>query len=262
MKSHRSIVFLIFFLASFSITASTNAQQIAYTPEGKKVFLNEDGTWKVEAALEEEEKEEISVMKKYLAAIKWEDRLGQVREPQKVKHLMAERYKDFHGPYDYVSVSLLDEDGSGIKQVRVVKEGYNNFADYYLVKTDQGYKVDWKASLGINENVATIFQVEKPTASKRFLVYGKLGSYYNYEFKGKENKYWNVKLSVSDGKGSTKGHFSGYFLRSSSQSNKLLDLLKDQEKHKLVVDLSYLPESRSKDCVLIDDIVSFDTWVE
>lgn len=255
-------VLLAFIPIFLSLSILVNAQQIAYTPEGRKVFLNEDGTWKIETSPEEKEKEEILVMKKYLAAVKWEDRLKHVREPEKIKSLMANRYQDFQGPNNYKEVVLLKDKEDGTKQVRVVYEGHNDYHDYYLTKTNQGYKVDWKASLGINENVTTLFQIEKPTTSKRFLAYGELATYYHYEFKGKEKAYWNIYLYASDGKGSTKGTFFGYLLRSSSQSDELIALLKDQEKHKLVVDLSYLPESRSKNCVLIDRIVSFDTWVE
>lgn len=201
----------------------------------------------------------IGVVKKYWHVKRWEDRLQYVKYPDRVEPLMAEYYKNTTFPLtEYVTFEVSNSDDE-LTLILVKKSGSSAFP-YFVVKTPEGYKIDWEASLPYNPMSWAEFKATKPTSPIRCRVAATLGDYYNYEFRGMEDLFWSVTLmgiNYDNSDGLEWISLTGFIKKDSADGEALFELLKDGEQHGVILDLMY-PENAdsSSDCVLIDSFVN------
>lgn len=88
----------------------------------------------------------LDLREKYYTCETWQDQLKYVMEPERVRPLMEKYYKK--KPY---SIELL-HDEFGIKLKKIQGKTHDLYdVDYtWMVKTEDGYKVDWEATVKYN----------------------------------------------------------------------------------------------------------------
>jgi hypothetical protein len=163
------------------------------------------------------------VVKAYISAKRWEDRLPCLLDPKGVRQMMAIRYKNADlsgGMTRFLPATLTTEKGSGASPiVRVdVRESmpYHQYLRYAVVKSDLGYKVDWLESLKMEDEANEQAEVNKLGLSTPVLEvkivkkYQASSSYAAYDLKvvNRSNKmltYWSIEASVYDRDGAYLG---------------------------------------------------------
>lgn len=208
-----------------------------------------------------------SVVKNYLKAKTWEDRLKYVRNPELVKPLMSERYKgvDLSGGKPFLR--LEPEDGKKLRNLKVgdwigikavFEEGKNAFGAtvqdaswYVLLLTDSGFKIDWEASVVYNPMTFKAMEAQRPTQSQKFRVMVELADYYNYEFRDGQYYLYSLRLTEPDSYQSV----YGYIKKDSADGKKIYEILKDGQKHPLILKIRYPQFSRGSGQVIIDQFV-------
>jgi len=213
-----------------------------------------------------------AIVRKYLNAPAWEDRLAFVRYPEKVKPLMSEHYKDGKFPATFVSIESDPQSSSTQMaewvEVKVVfgnKTGFlgqqiEDTRDYLLQLTKDGYKIDWEASVGYNSIEWKAYLAQRPTKMIKFRLIGELSDYFNYEFRADlegRKKYYSIKLSDADG---TDVGIHAYIFRGTEEGKKIFELLKDGEPHYMILGLRFLPNSDG-DVVLVSRFYQ-NSWIE
>jgi hypothetical protein len=88
----------------------------------------------------------IDIRKKFYSCETWEKQLQYVMEPERVKPLMEDYYKK----EVYSASEENDIGGLKIKRLQGKKYILYNLNSTYLVKTDDGYKIDWEATVRYN----------------------------------------------------------------------------------------------------------------
>jgi len=100
------------------------------------------------------------------------------------------------------------------------------------------------------------FRATMPTRPVTMRVLGKLDDYYNYEFSNAQSLMWSVQLYTYDKK--PLGH--GYVKKESKPGQGLFSRLRDGEKHKMVIDVHYLPNQEGSSVFLISKVKKFGSW--
>lgn len=206
-----------------------------------------------------------NVMEDYIEAKTWQDRLATVLHREKTKTRMEKYYSDTRlGGSEVEEIVRID----GEKEIDVgeyikLKVSYTTSRDrrnthlYYVKRTSDGYKIDWEASLGINEMSLKAYQVQRLINSMIFRVTAKLDDYYNYEFRNAYSGYLSVSLS-DDGPGFP---LYGYAKRDSKHGKRIYEILKDGEEHNLIVQVRFLRGGDyDSNTVLLEDLISED-WL-
>lgn len=208
-----------------------------------------------------------AVLKKYLNAKTWEERLKYVRNPELVKPLMSERYKDVDLSAGKPFLRLETEDGKKTRNLKVgdwinikavFEEGKNAFgatvqdaAWYVLVLTESDFKIDWEASVIYNPMTFKAMEAQRPTSSQKFRVMAELADYYNYEFRDGQYYLYSIRLHEPDSYQSV----YGYIKKDSKDGAKLYEILKDGQKHPMILKIRYPQYSRGSGQVIIDQFV-------
>ena len=96
------------------------------------------------------------VLEKYINSDTWEERARYVMEPERVKPLM----RKFYQTNSFVGATVTTEEivkgrfrkCSGNNHTIYIWDtpGLNGWADKYIVKTPDGYKIDWEANIHYN----------------------------------------------------------------------------------------------------------------
>ena len=155
------------------------------------------------------------VVKAYIAAPTWEDRLPCVADPKSVWQLMATRYENL----EWESVKegfrpgflTANQPTSNKIVVQVdVRESqpYLLYLRYAVVKVGQGYKVDWLESMKLGEEDSQRAEVNRlgltsPVLEIEILKRYQYGSYAKFDIRVKNNSnklltYWGIDASVFD----------------------------------------------------------------
>lgn len=182
------------------------------------------------------------VVESYLKAKDWQERLKYVLEPERVKPFMEKRYSKYE-PLEKIKVNIAKQIKDQWVEVDTVIWGKNalggevsNTHHYYLQKTNDGYKIDWEASVGLNSMTAAAFKAQRPKEPMKFRVIGTLSDNYS-PFGGNyvAETYWSVALKDGD------ENFIayGYIPKDSEDGKKLYELLKDGETHRLILTVRY-----------------------
>jgi hypothetical protein len=126
------------------------------------------------------------------------------------------------------------------------------------LQTPDGYKIDWKNSVGYNSVSVPVFRAEKSTSPVRMHLHAQLDDYYNYEFDTRANQrsLWSIRMDSSDG--AHIGH--GYVSKTSRSGNALYKMLQDGAFHKVTASLKFTPNSESSSHFSIHEVHSLDDW--
>ncbi len=206
------------------------------------------------------------IIKDYFGVEKWEERLSMVLDPEIAKPLMESYYDDWSPTGETKIERITRIDGKGKVDIgeyiklKVTRSGLNAFGNrisettlYYVKRTPDGYKINWQASLGINEMSWNAYKAQRPTVPIEFRVQATLGNYYNYEFINAQHYWWSIDLE---------NFLYRYVKKDSESGRRMYELLKDGEGHNLIVKIRFLPNGDpSGNVVLIEDLIS-DSWLK
>jgi len=130
----------------------------------------------------------------------------------------------------------------------------------YLKNTDQGFKVDLVRYWGFSPVSFAQFKAEKSTTGVKFYIWAELDDYFNYEFSGKDNQYYSIKISDSENKHTS---LHAYLSKDDLRCNEAYDVLKDGKSHQMVVNLKYPTQRKnSSDGVLVDKVLTIGDWLD
>lgn len=148
-------------------------------------------------------------------------------------------------------------------RIRMSNKNQTNLADdqvriNYLKKVGNSYKIDRRASKGINDMSFMDYKVNAIRKEHIFRVYAKISDYYNYEFRDGISNYYSIKLyDVS----SNSLYFSGYISKNSADGQNIYNILKDNQVHAISVEISVPDKIKlGNDIVVIDKLIS-DSWL-
>lgn len=113
-----------------------------------------------------EEDSIISVIQQYFFAKKWEGRLAFVYKPETVKPYMQKYYASDYsvGTVDKATVSIPDGNYKNGDKFIAGFRNKNGFAQkVFMRKTAEGFKVDWEANVGYNEETLDNYEAREGT---------------------------------------------------------------------------------------------------
>ena len=213
------------------------------------------------------------IMEEYFAAEKWQDRLSVVLDPEGSEPLMAKYYEDVTvGESKIRNIEWIGkkkvESGEYVK-LKVswkTSRGFSKSSVYFLKKTDTGYKLDWQATMGLGEMTWKAYAVQRPRHPVQFRVHASLTNetYFGFRYLEKKggiypNTHWEVSLTNEGG--SIFPIRKGYVKKNSLVGERLYEILKDGETHRLIVEVSLIEvDSSGSVKVEIISLVSED-WV-
>ena len=178
------------------------------------------------------------VLGKYFAAETWEERLDYVMEPDRVRPLMAKYYK--MNPYE----SSTPSDIKSWKMRRYQGNKYLIYivrGDLYVVKTPQGYKVDWEANYEYNPT--PVLEMKK-IDGQEYIIRGYIGDHQKYY---SNNNFLEYSVSAD---------LDAYVRKNSPVAKKLLELLPVDGYSRMIVKLKY---DKALDSFLITEVLSTTT---
>lgn len=190
------------------------------------------------------------ILKRYLSVSSWEQRLPYVRESQRVEPLMRRYYETSFAPTKSFSLEEPIRDSSGNLVFKVTLQEDKSERYYYLIPTEEGYKVDWEASAGHSGMSWVDFNSKKPPFPVRFRAVGRLADFYADHYSN-GLKWICVQLSAENG-----SSVFAYAKRHSECGEKLSEALRSGSTRRLIVDLRF-SEARNVEIV---DLVA-EEWV-
>jgi hypothetical protein len=199
---------------------------------------------------------------------------------------MAGHYSDDALPAKFLRVEkarpLVDMDGW--VTVRAVmakrKDQSGNEAEeanvYAVLKTTEGWKIDWESGVGFNPMSWAEFKATKPPKPQQFRMVARLIDHYPAEFHEAvrhnhvKHDYWSVEISENAGSGMSRSTLlTGYVRKETEDGRKLFSIIRDGGRH-AVTCLVRCPNAGDSDEVLfynnplsgiIIDKVLADGWL-
>jgi len=204
------------------------------------------------------------VVKQYLKAPKWRDRLDYVRSPELTVDAMEKYYTDYPGPVSFVEMKASEERDGWVTVNVVFERGRNAFnapvtdsGTYVLEHTPIGYQIDWASSIVYNPKTVIAFKNDLATEPVTFRLVAKLDDYFNYECRGANSTHYSVRLTEEK----TGESLHGYIPKKSEDGKRLYELLKDGKDAAVMVKLRYVRKAESNSVALIDSYLR-SGWVE
>lgn len=193
----------------------------------------------------------------FLNAASVEDLLKVIRDPQGVKEKLKAYYPE--GKVPPLGMNAFNVSGKLIyrKNLASFDIRTNTFEEKPIVfiRTDEGMKVDWESFVAWSEMPWGKFLNEKPDRSIFFRVSLRPLDYYNFEFS--DEKEWQSYEIVS----ADQEHIIYGYVKRDSELNQKLMPLDAKSARMMMLKLRFLSGARSKNQVLIDEIVG-DGWVK
>lgn len=124
-----------------------------------------------------------------------------------------------------------------------------------LVETPEGYRVDWESWVGWSEMGWEDFMSQRPAEPKRFRVISSATDYYNFGFSD-ETEWISFRLNSPDGIDSLYG-----YAPAGSDLAARLRPLDGVEKRPVILELSYPPDGKADNQVIIGGIVG-NGWID
>ena len=198
-------------------------------------------------------KSAIETVRAYLSAHSWRDRLPFVLNPEKVKPLMENYYKEMSlkNKFEIITDTNPVPDQYGF--VIIQAKANDQEISYTLKKTQDGYRIDWEASVGYNPVSIAEFRATKPTTPVRVRDLAKLDDGYFSEFYTYRNAYYSIRF---------KEWGWGYVNKTSEIGKILFDKLKDGKAHFMFVEIQCNENARDGSFFLISKIINVDEWYD
>lgn len=208
-----------------------------------------------------------SVLKAYLQADTLKGRMNFVRNPREMGPAMEEYYAGkFAKVTKYRVVKRTDFEATAIDlaPVSAFAIGFDDGEDdywYFLPKTPQGYRVDWRA-LGRDSMPLKRFPVDRPRDPVKFRVLCSLGNYYNYDFADSASTHYSLRIRD---RGDTQ--IWGYLKRDAPHAKSFIDDLAKVDERLAILELQQIGPRGNKSAdsdgehVAINRIVSH-SWVD
>ena len=252
----------------------------ATTNDGRRVTLGADGTWSYSTTTPDKATASrstttsgnttapqnltaIETVRAYLSTPSNRDRMAFVLNPEKVKPLEDAYWNELWAghPREWFEI-LTDTDpaptpaGGIVIKVNIRRVGQRLY-DFYLKKTDNGYRIDWEITVGYNPTSIKMLQATKPTTPVRLRLLAKIDDYWNYNAsQNARESYWSIMLNGAD---VDLGH--GYVEKNTEIGQRISKILEDGNKHKMVLEVKFISSSSSSIyCLLITKIVTLDGW--
>lgn len=137
------------------------------------------------------------------------------------------------------------------------RSGYKNTSVHYVKNTRDGLKINWEATAGYNEPSWKAFEVSRPTNPIAMRVEAVLENHYSaFSTDFAETTHYSILFGFVT---------FGYARKDSRLGKRLFNILKDGERHNLVLSIHYLSNHPNKHGIIehgiiIDDLVSED-WL-
>lgn len=180
------------------------------------------------------------VIVKYRACEEWEERLQYVMEPERIRPLMQSYYakKGFNSielDFEAIKKGLVK-----LKENLFVTKGLG-IGGYYVVKTNEGYKVDWEAT--VEYNPIEVLELENmPGKTIEWRGDIKISSDYEY-------KWYHRFFDMSSGK--------YMFTEKGTKVDKdMFEIMKDGEYHSIIVKVKRTTDSDGDSSYDIVEVVS------
>ncbi|MFM7311305.1 MAG: hypothetical protein ACKOZY_11895 [Flavobacteriales bacterium] len=167
-----------------------------------------------------------TTIQKYFACKRWEDRLVFVLAPERVKGLMKEAYASEYEQSN-IDFNKMNIQGSGFKvneHIEVMVRGDK----VHLLKTNNGYFIDWEATYGYNA-ISLQEHIDQNKASFSMRCQIMLVDNGAFNDKYPDSKYHRYFLADSNG-----GSFNGviyYGLKTSEADQQIFKIAKDGQWH-------------------------------
>jgi hypothetical protein len=204
-----------------------------------------------------------TIVKAYLDATHWEDRLQYVKNPNQVKPFMERQYKNAQLPsaYDPQSIKAKSLAEAPLEWYRVDVNLKNVNGQLfpnivYVTHTTDGYKIDWEASLGFNPITLVAYRAALRAEPTVFRLIAELDDYYNYDFRDSKDTHYSILLYDYTGQ-----KIHGYIEKRSASGKTLFDFLSDGKPHKVIVKLLYPDAARDASVTNITDIVAYKWYL-
>ncbi len=192
----------------------------------------------------------------YLSAPGWEEKLKHVRQPERVRPLMKAWYAT-HSDAGLDRPELTHAMRTDNVVHLLVQFPLSDDPPIFLalVKTDEGYKVDWETSSGYQNQWWSELPEKRPTEPVRLRCMLAKDDYFNFGF-ADEEKWKCYSLGFPGGPVT----LYGYAERGSRLANDLDNLLVFRDYAGVMVEVAYLPESRSDNQVRILRLLQ-EAWI-
>ncbi|MDR3638688.1 MAG: hypothetical protein P4L84_33085 [Isosphaeraceae bacterium] len=131
---------------------------------------------------------------------------------------------------------------------------------YHLVRTPEGYRIDWPSLRGRDMPLPT-FLAERSTTPVKFRLYCTLDNYYNYEYGDSQATHYSISLSDSAGR-----TIHGYLRRDRPEAKRFVGMIAPGRDVMALVELRQvgpgrLPLGRDNEHLEIVRVVSF-CWID
>src|SRR5690554_3870658 len=238
----------------------------AKTSNNEIVFLYSDGTWKYSTKPKSEKPDvhqkvsdgalAYSIVKNYIEATHWKQRLNYVLYPKEIQPCMERYYQGTVLPLVDASVvsvewNSLNQNEQAPVKVKIKNQyGQFNIIQYIIIKTSQGIKIDWEQSVEIpcNTPPLNVFKSTLSNNSTTLKLIAELDSYYNFEFINAKATHWSVSLHEGS------DQLYGYVAKESKSGKYLYESLKDGRKHAVVLRLQHTEDSQGG-VYIIDEVI-------
>lgn len=141
-------------------------------------------------------------------------------------------------------------------QVGEYTEVFCDDAKYYVKKVNGNYLIHWEASVGFNDVSLAAYMSNRSSSPVELKVTAQLGEAYSYNYRDKEAQYLCVEMRDLN------NFVYGYVLRSSALGKKLIELLADGNKHRIIVQItSDRSDDESGYTNTINKLIS-ESWLE
>jgi len=165
------------------------------------------------------------VIQSYFGAKKWEDRIPYILNPDAVKPLMAEVYKNEFNSKQ-IENSQINIPGSNYnlgKKFKIFVDG--NIV--YLKRSIDGFKIDWEATSGYNPTSIAVFKAEKSSTPVQLRVDMVLDDSYYESYYLTKSKYISVNGNL------------GRAWMPLTNATELKKILADGKYHDVIVEAKY-----------------------
>ena len=196
-----------------------------------------------------------AVVRAYLNAPRWEDRLQYVLRPAEVKPFMEARYsRDWKAPNYEIDIGG-ESPGASEDWVLVEVEIGEHANIYYLRKTPQGFRIAWENSVGFNRISPEEIRATQPVWPIRFRAIAQLDDYENFKFKYPQEATLNVRLTDADEKS-----IGQAYVDKKSPDGRRFSTRSRRPQARRRLDLRYVPYPQGGNTFLISKVVQSDSW--